>query len=326
MAGIVMHHHFGKVVYSALPEEVKNVLNNVNLYDYGTTCPDSFTYVNFINHKSLKENQSFANYAHTHKTKDYFVKLIEIAKVDYNMFNYLCGNITHYFLDTFTNPFIYYSAGVYDPSQESTIIYRGLKKRLERAMDCYVIENYYDSKVNSFKITNKILKLKRISKHSKESIDRLFLSVYGKNDGYKFINSSIKWQRRYYQLIFDRFGLKNKIFSKKDDGVSFNDYQQVSFYNKSINTNEIDIFNFNRNDWYNPVDKDLVSNDSFFDLLDKAKKFAVNCINDLYKSIYGNETFDFDFYFKDLSYITGVPCSYDLEMKFFNIIFKKDLF
>ena len=48
MPGIVMHHHFGKVVYSALPEDVKNALNNINLYDYGTTCPDSFSYVNFI--------------------------------------------------------------------------------------------------------------------------------------------------------------------------------------------------------------------------------------------------------------------------------------
>ena len=325
MPGIVMHHHFGKVVYSALPEEIKAVLNNVNVYDYGTSAPDSFSYVNFINNKNQKDSKAFSDYVHTHKTKDFFAKLVEISKVDYTMFNYLCGNITHYFLDVFTNPFISYHSGIYNSKDETTIIYRGLQRKLERAMDCYVIENYYDSKVNSFNIKNKILKLKKISKNSKESLDRLYLTVYGKNDGYKFVNSSIKWQRRYYSLIFDRFGLKNKFLTKRDDGISQNDYKQVSYYDKTININEIDIFNFKHNTWNNPVDKDMVSTDSFFDLLDKAKKVCVNCIQDLYTAIYGNETFDVEAYFKDLSYITGIPCTYDLEMKFFNIIFKKDL-
>ena len=58
----------------------------------------------------------------------------------------------------------------------------------------------------------------------------------------------------------------------------------------------------------------------------RQKKICVECITDLYKAIYGNETFDLERYFKDLSYITGIPCSYDLEMKFFDIMFKKDLF
>lgn len=326
MPGIVMHHHFGKVVYSALSEEVKSALNNTNIYDYGTTSPDSFHYVNFINSKSRKENIQFCEYVHTHKTKEFFSKLVDISKVDYTMFNYLCGLITHYFLDVFTNPYIYYKSGVYNTNDEATIIYRGMKQRLERAMDCYVIENYYDSKVNSFNIKNKILKLKKIPKNSKESLDRLYLVVYGKNDGYKYVNSSIKWQRRFYSLIFDRFGWKDKYLIKKDDGITQEDYKQISYYNKSVDINEIDIFNFKHQEWSNPVDSQITSNDSFFDLLDQAKKICVECITDLYKAIYGNETFDLERYFKDLSYITGIPCSYDLEMKFFDIMFKKDLF
>ena len=325
MPGVVMHHHFGKVVYSALSEEIKSALNNIHVYDYGTTAPDSFAYVNFISNKSQKENKAFSDYIHTHKTKEFFTKLVEMSKVDYTMFNFLCGSITHYFLDAYTNPLINYYTGVYDPKDESTIIYRGLKTKLERAYDCYVIENYYDSKVNSFNIRKKILKLNKISKHSKESIDRLYSTVYGKSDGYKFVNSSIKWQKRYYSLIFDRFGIKNKILTKKDNGIGVNDYKQVSYFNKTIDVNELDIFNFKHNVWNNPVDKETTSNESFFDLFDKAKQICVSCITDLYAAIYENETFDVDYYFRDLSYKTGIPCSYDLEMKFFDIIFKKDL-
>ena len=93
MPGIVMHHHFGKVVYSALPEEIKAVLNNVNVYDYGTSAPDSFSYVNFINNKNQKDSKAFSDYVHTHKTKDFFARTIkELAGDDNHISNEEAGN------------------------------------------------------------------------------------------------------------------------------------------------------------------------------------------------------------------------------------------
>ncbi len=321
MPDVVMHHHFGKVVYSALEENVKNAISNVNLYDFATAGPDPFFYSNFLNSKLNKESLAFGEYMHRHKTKEFFAKLIELSKVDYNMFNYLCGYVTHYYLDTLTHPYIYYCTGIYKPEEEDTLCYRGLHNKLERAMDCYVIENYYDANSNTFNITNKILKLKRINKSSKESFDRLY-EVYKKSNGYKLVNNSIKWQRRFYRCIYDPFGLKNKILRKKDDGKSVIDLSMLSYYDKKIPSSKIDIFNFKRKEWYNPVDKEVTYTYSFFDLLDIAKTKAVNCINDLYRAIFLNDSFDFDLYFKDLSYITGLPCSYDLDIKYFENIFK----
>lgn len=321
MPGIVMHHHFGKVVYSALPDEVKKAIYNIDLYDFATTGPDAFSYINFLNSKVQKENKAFSNYMHIHRTKEFFVKMVEISRVDYNVFNYLCGFVTHYYFDTFANPYIYYKTGVYDESDPSTVMYRGLNEKLKKAMDCYAIEHYYDSKPKSFNIRRKLLKLKKISKTSKESLDRLYSIVYGKNDGYKYVNSAIKWQRRYYRLILDRFGLKHRFLCKRDDGISEVDLTQISYFDKTINHNDIDIFNFKRYMWSNPVDKEMRHDESFFELLDIAKKLSVDCINALYRYVFGNESFEFDYYFKDLSYLTGIPCSYDLEMKYFDNIF-----
>ena len=59
MPNIVMHHHFGKVVYSGLSDEVKKVIGDINLYDFATSGPNSFEKINFLNSKSLKENKSF---------------------------------------------------------------------------------------------------------------------------------------------------------------------------------------------------------------------------------------------------------------------------
>ena len=323
MPDIVMHHHFGKVVYSAIDENVKKEITNTKLYDFATGGPDPFFFCNFINSKLQKESNAFGDYMHRHKTKEFFTKLIELSKVDYNMFNYLCGFVTHYYLDLYTHPYIFHCTGLYKVEDIDTLCYRGLHTKLERAMDCYVIENYYDANPNKFNITNKILKLRKINKSSKESFDRLYKSVYDKDNGYKMVNNSIKWERRFYRFIFDPFGLISKILTKKDDGKSKLDYTVLSYYNRSIPTTSIDIFNFKKKTWCNPADKEMSYNYGFFDLFDQAKDKAVNCINDLYKTIFLNESFDLDYYFKDLSYITGLPCSYDLEMKYFNNIFEE---
>jgi len=321
-----MHHQSGKVVYSALSEDIKKAIDDVKLYDFATSGPNCFEKIQFLNNKHNKDNQAFSDFMHTHKSKEFFLKMIEMARVDYHMFSYLCGFLTHYYLDAYTNPFITHLSGVYNVNDESTIDYRGLNQKLKIAYDCYVIENYYDSKANAFNIHNKILKLRKVNPEFKESLDRLYSSIYGKNDGYKYVNSAVRWQRIYYGLTFDRFGLLNKILTKKDDGKSQTDLRYISYHNKKIDVTKLDIFNLKHNTWYNPVDNDIQSNESFFDLFDKAKKITVECINDLYKYVVDGESFDFDYYFKDLSYYTGFPCAYNLEMKYFDNFLKKDLF
>ena len=232
MPNIVMHHHFGRVVYSGLSEEVKKSIEYINLYDFATNGPNCFEKIHFLNNKNNKEHIAFSEQMHTRKSKEFFLKMIEMARVDYQMFSYLCGFVTHYFLDVYTNPYITYFSGIYDEADPSTIEYRGLNQRLKTAMDCYVIENYYECKANAFRINRKILKLKKVKKPLKASLDKLFASIYGKVDGYKYVNSAIKWQKFYYFSTFDRFGLLNKILTKKDDGISQIDLKEISYYNK----------------------------------------------------------------------------------------------
>ncbi len=324
MPDIVMHHHFGKVVYTALETKVKKHIDNLAVYDFATAGPDPFYFYHFLNHKKQKDSQNFGDYMHRYKTKEFFLKLIEIAKVDYYVFNYLCGFITHYYLDSIVHPYIFFNTGIYDINDEDTLQYRGLHTRLERAMDCYIIENYYDKKSNKFRINRQILKLKKLDKRSKVSFDRLYADIYGKNNGYKYLNASITWQKRFYKTLYDPYGLINYFLTKKDDGKSELDLKVLSYYNRNIPQEQIDIFNFKHQPWCNPVDKDTQFTDSFFDLFEKAKEIAISCINDLSAYVFDNESFDFDYYFKDISYITGYPSSYNLEMKYFFNIFGKN--
>ena len=298
MPDLVMHHHFARVVYSALTDEAKRSINNNGLYDFACLGPDAFLFSNFLSKEKNKSAREICELLHSTKTQDFLVELAKLAKINKDLFPYLCGYVTHYYLDITTNPYIYYKTDIYDPEVPNSIKNRGLKLKLERAMDSYVIQNYYSVSPNKFKIYKKILYLKKIPKTIQRDLDVLF-----------------------YRFIYDPFGIKNKLFEKFDNGKSEVDWNYVSFYNKSLNTRTFDIFNFKHERWFNPVNKEITSIDSFFNLFDKAKLMSLECIETLYNYVFFDEDVNLEYYFSNVSYKTGLNCHGDNVMKYFNNIF-----
>lgn len=321
MPDLVMHHHFARVVYSALTDEAKRSINNNGLYDFACLGPDAFLFSNFLSKEKNKSAREICELLHSTKTQDFLVELAKLAKINKDLFPYLCGYVTHYYLDITTNPYIYYKTDIYDPEVPNSIKNRGLKLKLERAMDSYVIQNYYSVSPNKFKIYKKILYLKKIPKTIQRDLDVLFSKVYGINEGYKKVNKSLKSNKMFYRFIYDPFGIKNKLFEKFDNGKSEVDWNYVSFYNKSLNTRTFDIFNFKHERWFNPVNKEITSIDSFFNLFDKAKLMSLECIETLYNYVFFDEDVNLEYYFSNVSYKTGLNCHGDNVMKYFNNIF-----
>lgn len=321
MPDLVMHHHFARVVYSALSDEAKKSINNMGLYDFASAGPDAFSLIKFFNREKNAEYLKIKDMLHSKHTRQFLVELAKLTKLNKDLFPYLCGYISHYYLDIKTNPYIYYKTGLYDIDVFNTVKNRGLKMKLERAMDSYVIENYYSVKPNKFKIHKKILYLNKIPKTIQRDLDVLFSSVYSINDGYKKVNKSLKSSKFFYRCIYDPFGLKTKVFDKLDNGKSDVDLHYITYYNKGLNTRVFDIFNFKHERWYNPVKKEISSIDSFFNLFDKAKELALECIETLYNYVFLDEDVNLDFYFANVNYKTGLDCNQNNEMVYFNNIF-----
>ena len=319
MPDVVMHHYFGREVLSELNEKINAKLEDYRLYDFATAGPDPFFFVAFTNAKKNKNSREFGNYMHRHKTKAFFMKLVELTKKNNDLFPYLCGFVCHYFLDVASHPYIFYYTGVYNPDNPKTYEYRGLHTLLERAMDAYVIRNYYGSIPHKFKIHKHILTLKSINKKDKQSFDELFLSVYNHKNGYEHVNKSVKSQRKFYRFIYDPMGIKNKLLSKLDNGKSSLSLGVLSYYHKEVN--DVDIFNIQHSYWTNPVDVNIVSRKSFMELFDEAKLQCINTINALYENIFAGFNNNIEGYFKNLSYITGLDCEHSGEMVNFQNIF-----
>ncbi|MBO7078354.1 MAG: hypothetical protein J6W64_00900 [Bacilli bacterium] len=322
MPGIILHNHFAKIVYSAISEEAKNAIDNINLYEFGANGSDVFLYKFFISKKQFMKNQDLYIKMHTKNTKAFLIELSREARLNKDLFSYLAGYVCHYYLDAITQPYAFYKTGIYDPSINNSVKYRGLQQKLQRGMDCYVLENYFNASPNTFKVYSKMLKLKKLPKTIMQDINVLYEKVYDVDNAYKLINECIRWQRGFYHFIYDPIGIKNKILSKVDNGKSIIDLNYLSLYNKSINIRNFDIFNFKHERWFNPADDTITSIDSYFDLMDKAKRIAIEAINALYKYIFLDEEINLDKYFADVSMFTGLPCNLQKEMKYFNNVFK----
>lgn len=321
MPGIVTHHHFGRVVYGGLNTIVQNNINNLALYDFATSGPNAFLFKEFWKKDVRIDNAKISELFHTNKTKDFFIELVKQCKMNRNLFGYLAGFITHYYLDVFTNPYIYYRSGVYDIEKNGSIKYRGLHMKMERLMDCYIIDNYYTGKPKNFRIKKKVLSIKKLNKTYKESFDRLFNNVYGIADGYKWINKCIFGEKLFYTLTYDPIGIKTAILNKVDDGKSIIDFNQLTYYKKVLDMKKYDIFNFKHSKWCNPTNENITSIDSFFDLFEKAKIASIKCINEMFRYVYLDEPVNFDYYFNDLSYVTGLKCEKGSKLQYFNTIF-----
>ncbi len=322
MPGIVMHNHFAKMVYGSLSDELKDIINNPNLYEFAAYAPNVFLYRGLYSKKNRTYNSELYNMMHTKNIKTFLISLAKQSKMNKDLYAYLCGYLTHYYLDAFVQAYIIHKSGIYDPNINNSIRYRGLNQKIERAMDAYMIENYFNANPNTFKINHKINKLKKLPKPIWSDLDIVYEKAYDLSNAHKLINKSIASMRRYFFFIYDPIGIKNKIFSKIDNGKTVFDLNYLSFYNKTINSRKFDIFNFKHERWFNPADDTITSIDSFFDLMEKAKKISIEAINALYKYVYLDEEVDLNKYFVDISMITGLAPNMPSELKYFNCVFK----
>ncbi len=319
MADIVTHATFALDVALVLKDE--SLLNsNRMIYFLGSQGPDVFYFYNLLGFYQNTTYKKFGNYMHNNKASEFLSESVKYLKDNYNdsLYSYLCGFICHHALDRNVHPYVYHVTGTGD------IKYRGNHLHLERAIDSWFIINRWNKKrPHRFKIYKEIINFKIDKALYQKFYDTIVKKVYNKENGGKVFINSISNFRRYIRLIYDRYGLKKKIartidrcFNKKGKIVL-----EKVFYYQNFDKN-IDYFNFKHKKWSHPVIKNKISEASFIDLYNNALNQAVREINQVNLFLEGKlSEADLRLVIKDLSYATGLLCSENNEMKYFNVIF-----
>lgn len=316
MPDLVTHHYFGQTVFQTLDSSIQEKIDRM-VYDFATAGPDPFFFVQFWKKSVNQPSYAFGGRMHNQNTKAFLEQMISLTKENPDMFSYLCGFLTHYYLDSTIHPYVFHFTGVYNVNDDLTHAYRGLHTKLERAIDCHIIENYYHQHPNRFKIHREILKLDRLPETLKPQMDALYHTVYQLENGFEKVNETIQDQKRFYRFVYDPIGLKNMLLHLLDNGKSAMDLRVLSYYNKRIA--HLDIFNLEKNTWMNPVDDKRVSNATFFELVHQAEIACLEAIQSVYAHLFQGK--EWNTTLENISYASGLECDLDRPMVYFKNLF-----
>lgn len=321
MPATVTHAYFSNDVYDILPSHIKDKisLSRIKMFGQGT---DPLMFYHLFSLKSGKKIRALQSVCHKQHTRDFFCQLIQNIQNnhlenDCDVCSFLCGFICHYVLDSTIHPFVIYKTGSFDKHNPATYKYNNLHLFMETYLDNYLIRKREHIKPYSFSIVDYSFDLKPFSSGLNQVINSSFEQVYhvlNMDSIYYQALKDMKFSLKAFRQ--DRFGIK-KFFYKLADTFTpkrcFR-FEAISYHYTMHPTH--DFLNFKRRLWRNPTTYSLISHDSFYDLYIKSLKLAKKIIEGTFSYLNG-KNIDLNSLFTNLSYTTGLDCSQNKELKYF---------
>ena len=320
MPATVTHAYLAKDLYDILPEYISSKidLDRTKMFAQST---DSIMFYNLLSLKSGKNLRRFQMYFHTHKTREFFINLLNYVKEhnidDTDTYSFIVGFISHYVLDSTAHPYIIYKTGYFNKKDKSTYKYNGIHHFMETFLDNDLIKRREKTNPYKFNIAKYCFNTKRFSKELNDTIDYVFYTTYNvKNMSNKYYKS-LKQMRTFLKLFRrDKHGFK-KFFYKILD--TFTPRSVFRFESISYHYTLEDKHNYLNNDhtmWRNPADYNITSKESFVDLYLRSLEETRNIVIQVFDYLHGKDV-DLDELFLNKSYASGLDCDKEKELKFF---------
>lgn len=306
---ITTHNYFANEVLNDTKNDIKkHFLEKKNIYELFAQGFDLFQFYDFF--KLKKEN--IVAHCHKYNTDTYLLNLIENIK-KWNLTNNseilaaLYGHLTHYVLDSNCHPFIVYKTGFYNKKNPQTKKYKGLHSKMEMQIDAYMYERKTQKSFRKFKIHKELITKEKFSDTLVNILNVTYKKTHGINKGgnkYQIGRRNMYYSYKFF--IEDSTGIKTQIYKIID---YITPKKKDVFANFSSHIVEIDdkIFNTEHKTWLHPWLENQKSNESFFDLYEKAKKECVLLFEKTDQFIHNQINEDeYKKYLKDKSYVTGL--------------------
>lgn len=321
MPATAVHAYFAQDLNDILPKEIKNKLDVDRLKTFGQST-DSLMFYNLFSILPGKKIRDFQKYFHTNKTQEFFINLINYIKEndyteDIDVNSFLVGAICHYVLDSTVHPYIYYKTGYFNKNDKSTYKYNNVHTFMETFLDNDMIKRRESINPYKFNISKFSFDTSKFSNELNDTIKYTFKETFDVDNMDKIYYKSLK-QMRNSIFIFrqDRYGIKKFFYKLADTFTSKRVFRfEAISYHYPLNDRH-NFLNENHKLWRNPCDYSLTSEESFLDLYLRALKLAKVMICASFDYINGKDI-ELEKVFINKSYITGLDCELDKELKYF---------
>ena len=292
MPDVAVHAAFGREVLASLPEEVREYL-----------IPEPYTFALFgpdvwFMYKPWHRREGRGRRMHTGKPGLFLTTLLRRAEVSASraeMFSYLSGFLCHYALDSITHPYI-----IYVTAEER--VFPRSHMSLEHALD--VVQFRRDGYENEkHPVTGHYYPLLRLPETLRQDLNAVFEEVYGWKNCWAALNRSCRRYRLCYRALENHRGLVARLARRtKRDVLCSLAYSESQFHS-------LDPENTEHRVWKHPFDPDQSFTESFPELREKARQFALQLIEASYRLVrYGEGSVEsISELIGNNSYLSGLP-------------------
>ena len=288
----VVHASFGKEVLASLPETVRD-----------TISPEPFTFALFgpdvwFLYKPFGRHVSRGRMMHTTRPGLFLLSLLRMAKASSaraELFSYLSGFFCHYALDSTTHPYIIHMTA-------DKHIFPRSHMSLEHALDACVMkrDGCWGEK---HPVTDRYFPRVQLPKAMGPDLDAVYRDVYGWDHCTEDMNRACLRYRHCFRLMEPPRGFGFRLSRlTKIPALSSVIYSESFFHSRDPENEE-------HRTWSHPFDPTLTSTESFPELREKARQFAVRLITAAYRYVvYGEGTEEsLEALIGDRSYLSGLP-------------------
>lgn len=324
MPSTITHTYFAMDVYDRLPIDRREfLLDFKGRMKISAQSMDPLFFYNITNFKKGKKVRKFGNYFHTHHVFLFFETLINYIK--YNGYGYdpeimafLYGMLCHYILDSNTHPYIIYFTGDYHKDKPETLKYNHLHGEVETLIDNYMIQTREQMLPWKFNCIPFCFQFPPMSDSLKEVIDFSFRETFGISHMSDYYDQATKQMKFFFQVFrTDFFGIKKLGYQVIDFICPKTLLRKsvLSYHQKVLDQTKL--LNLDHKKWYNPTTKRIHSKESFLDLYLKSMFETVKIINKIDEYIYDDKKISLKRLLKNNSYVTGLNCEKESELKYF---------
>ena len=288
----VVHVSFGREVLASLPEEVREALVP-EPYHFALFGPDVwFLYKPFGRHESRGRRM------HTTKPGLFLRSLLERARLSAcraELFSYLSGFLCHYALDSTAHPYvIHVTADQY--------VFPRSHMSLEHALDAAVMrrDGCWGA---SHPVTDHYFPRLQLPESIQPDLDAVFEKVYGWRTCWSDMNRACLRYRLCFRIMENPRGFAAFLARLTKNAALCSLMYSESFFHDRDPENEA------HRKWTHPFDSTVSFSESFPELREKARQFAVRLITAAWQYLYRGEgsAESFAALAGDRSYLSGLP-------------------
>jgi hypothetical protein len=274
-------------------------------------------------YKMTKEYTNIADDIHRYDTAQFMQTMVNYVKDNPSIEtkSFLFGFISHYAMDVKIHPYIYYHVGQYDKDLPETYHMRGLHLKFERSVDCLLIQKELGIPSRKMNLTKKHFTLKEAPQVVNELMAHTLNKQFKITNGYEIYDSSVKVMYKVLKyIVTDRFGIKKQLYKILDMFNKTTDLmkQDLSMFH---HLEKYDYHNDSQKEWKHPITGEVFTK-TVQDLFEEAYQFASDLIQKTDQYLSG-EDIDLNQVFTNLSFNTGVDCSYGMDFAYLDIYRKK---